>query len=540
MAYQHDGQAAALPPALLFSGLEYRLYDCHKGEEQGKGRAFVWLAAYTLLAVTQGQGTITINGVSHPAAYGKCFLLAPNTAIGVESEAFQPIRLYELSFEIGAQDEELLADGGEMVFEPFALLEDMLLSLRGKPPRGKLEALQRHIQFQQLMLEVLKRQHKEEDEPDARGAVERTISFMQHSYKEEISIGRLAQEVNMSRWQYGEKFKALTGSTPTAYLTALRIERAKQLLLSQTARVREIAGRVGFGDEYYFSRRFKQTTGLTPTQYMQEFGRAPRIFSIQYIGELLALGIRPIAVNSAMFPVFEEEALRGVHGIEEPIDAEQIMRLNPDLILYPSFIKAALIDQLVKIAPMAHVSWNDDVYGRLRAMGELLGRQQEAEEWIAGYLQKAALARERIGCCIRPGETASAFVYVDQTLYMYGTHHFGHTLYEGIGFELPGRLKALTERNKQLKWMPIRLEELPVYAGDRVFFSLAPSGVDEQQGRAILNHPIWNSLPAVRSGCAYIVDPIWGNYNPITLDKHLEEVVRLLEETRKYSPAAGS
>ncbi|SFE39337.1 AraC-type DNA-binding protein [Paenibacillus algorifonticola] len=494
MAYQHDGQAAAFPPALMFSGLEYRLYDCRENEEQGRGRAFVWLTAYTLLAVTQGQGTITINGVSHLATYGKCFLLAPNTAIGVESEAFQPIRLYQLSFEIGAQDEELLADGGEMVFEPFTLLEDRLLSLRDEPSGGKLEALQRHIRFQQLMLEVLKRQHKEEDELDARRAVERTISFMQHSYKEEISIGRLAQEVNMSRWQYGEKFKALTGSTPTAYLTALRIERAKQLLMSQTSRIRDIAGRVGFGDEYYFSRRFKQMTGLTPTQYMQEFGRAPRIFSIQYIGELLALGIRPIAVNSAMFPVFEEEALRGVHGIEEPVDAEQIMRLSPDLILYPSFTPASLVDQLVKIAPMAHVSWHDDVYGRMRTMGELLGRPKEAEEWIAGYMEKAVLARERLGNCIRPGETASAFVYVDQTLYMYATHHFGHTLYQGGGFELPKRLKALTERNKQLKWMPIRLEELPDYAGDRVFFSLAHTGVDEQEGRAILNHPIWQIL----------------------------------------------
>lgn len=242
----------------------------------------------------------------------------------------------------------------------------------------------------------------------------------------------------MSRWQYGEKFKALTGSTPTAYLAALRIERAKQLLMSQTSRIRDIAGRVGFGDEYYFSRRFKQMTGLTPTQYMQEFGRAPRIFSIQYIGELL----------------------RGVHSIEEPVEAEQIMRLNPDLILYLSFTKAALVDQLVKIAPMAHVSWQDDVYGRLRTMGELLGN------------------------CIRPGETASAFVYVDQTLYMYGTHHFGHTLYQGVGFEQPERLQALTERNKQLKWMPIQLEELPVYAGDGCFFLLPiPGSMNSKEGR---------------------------------------------------------
>ncbi|WP_338552113.1 AraC family transcriptional regulator [Paenibacillus sp. KS-LC4] len=105
--------------------------------------------------------------------------------------------------------------------------------------------------------------------------------------------------------------------------------------------VRESAGRVGFGDSYYFSWRFKQKTGLTPAQYMQESGRAPRIFSIQNIGELLVLGNRPIAVNSEMFPVFEEELLRGVHRIEEPVDAEQIMRRSPDLILYPSFTRVA-------------------------------------------------------------------------------------------------------------------------------------------------------------------------------------------------------
>ena len=56
------------------------------------------------------------------------------------------------------------------------------------------------------------------------------------------------------------------GQTPSEYLMALRISRAKDLLLyDEAARIAEIAAKCGYKDSYYFTRVFKKHTGLSPS-----------------------------------------------------------------------------------------------------------------------------------------------------------------------------------------------------------------------------------------------------------------------------------
>jgi iron complex transport system substrate-binding protein len=44
----------------------------------------------------------------------------------------------------------------------------------------------------------------------------------------------------------------------------------------------------------------------------------------------------------------------------------------------------------------------------------------------------------------------------------------------------------------------------------------------------LLEHPVWQSLSAVREGKSYIFKDRWANYNPVTLERHLDEVVERL------------
>ncbi|MED1783275.1 helix-turn-helix domain-containing protein [Brevibacillus fortis] len=331
----------------------------------------------------------------------------------------------------------------------------------------------------------------------------------------------------MSRWQYGSLFKSLTGQTPARYLNALRIEQAKKLLASSSTRVNDIAARVGFHDEYYFSRRFKQTTGMSPTQFAQRCERAPRIFSIQYLGELLSLGIRPIGTNRSMLGALPE-ACADVSPVDEPLDIGQVSKLEPDLILYPSYLPADLAGQLSRVAMAVEIDWEVDVYTRLQEIGNLLGRAKEADEWIVRYKEKADKAKERLNNTVREGETASAFIVHMGGLFVYAGHHFGHTLYQGLGFEPPPGIRGLMDRNRNAKWQEIRLEDITQYAGDRIFLALPERGEDAEKGREVLHHPLWRSLPAVQEDKSYVVQDRWANYNPVTLDKHLDDTLRRL------------
>ena len=64
-----------------------------------------------------------------------------------------------------------------------------------------------------------------------------------------------------------EVFKAYTGMTPYQYCIHAKINRAKEILSSGESSVKEIAWRVGFDDQYYFSRLFKKKTGSSPSQW---------------------------------------------------------------------------------------------------------------------------------------------------------------------------------------------------------------------------------------------------------------------------------
>jgi AraC-like DNA-binding protein len=84
---------------------------------------------------------------------------------------------------------------------------------------------------------------------------------------ERVRIADLAAEVGVSPFTFFRQFKHDAGTTPLAYISELRLERAKRLLLSSKLPVEVIAQRVGFDDAAYFSRFFRRNTGRPPTSF---------------------------------------------------------------------------------------------------------------------------------------------------------------------------------------------------------------------------------------------------------------------------------
>ena len=84
---------------------------------------------------------------------------------------------------------------------------------------------------------------------------------------EELSLNRVAQEVNISANYLSAVFSQEMGITFTEYVTGKRMERAKELLRSTDKRSGEVAALVGYKDPHYFSFLFKKTQGCTPRDY---------------------------------------------------------------------------------------------------------------------------------------------------------------------------------------------------------------------------------------------------------------------------------
>lgn len=95
-----------------------------------------------------------------------------------------------------------------------------------------------------------------------------TLRYIAGHYGErELSVGMLAEALEISEGHLSHLFKRETGVTVMGYLTAYRIQRAAELLLDSHNRVYEIAERVGYRDIAYFSNSFKRLVGKTPSEW---------------------------------------------------------------------------------------------------------------------------------------------------------------------------------------------------------------------------------------------------------------------------------
>ena len=99
-------------------------------------------------------------------------------------------------------------------------------------------------------------------------------AFIEQHHAEDLSLGEVAKAANTSTFYFCKMFKKATGINFTSYLSRLRVEKAKNLLLNPNLRVSEIAFEVGFQSLTHFNRVFKKIAGQSPTEYRQKLPSA--------------------------------------------------------------------------------------------------------------------------------------------------------------------------------------------------------------------------------------------------------------------------
>jgi AraC-like DNA-binding protein/ligand-binding sensor protein len=98
--------------------------------------------------------------------------------------------------------------------------------------------------------------------------------FIQEHHGGELSLADVAQAVNTSTFYFCKRFKQTTGLTFTEYLSRIRTEKAKSLLLNPNVRISEAAYAAGFQSLTHFHRVFKKVTGSSPTRYRERLPKA--------------------------------------------------------------------------------------------------------------------------------------------------------------------------------------------------------------------------------------------------------------------------
>ena len=100
----------------------------------------------------------------------------------------------------------------------------------------------------------------------------KALSYLEENLGAGLRVSDLAREHGTTPHAFSMAFERHVGLSPKAYLNRRLNQEACDLLLNTGWRLKEIAGRLGFGDAFHFSRFFSKMNGVSPAGYRRLFG----------------------------------------------------------------------------------------------------------------------------------------------------------------------------------------------------------------------------------------------------------------------------
>ncbi|MDR1209395.1 MAG: helix-turn-helix domain-containing protein [Clostridiales bacterium] len=107
-----------------------------------------------------------------------------------------------------------------------------------------------------------------------RQIIARVQDYIASNLNKRLSLNEVAAVFNFSPNYLSQLFAKYTGKGYVEYITNIRVETAKQMLLSGNGKIYEIAEKLGFENAFYFSKVFKKVVGVSPRKYIQSLAIA--------------------------------------------------------------------------------------------------------------------------------------------------------------------------------------------------------------------------------------------------------------------------
>lgn len=361
-------------------------------------------------------------------------------------------------------------------------------------------------------------------------ALQRSKAYMDHRYGEDIALERLAAIAELSPKYYADLFKKTYGLSAFDYLTQVRMNQAKRLMLQTELRLRDIAHEVGYDDEFYFSRKFKKTFGMPPSAYLKKHSRKVAVYgNIALTGFLLPLDIVPYAAplhpkwtgyycdRFGIDIAVHLDAYR--NNAYKQTNLDKLAQAKPDLIVVNPGLEAWEMAELEKIAPLLVMP--DDREGwrrKLLWLADRLEARKEARQWMANFDRKVREKRERVQRSFGRGRVLVVKLLKDQ-LYAHNCFGFDSLLYKELELR-----RAFPDEAMQYN-CPIAPEELNRIEAERVLLLVCKETETLAHWKELQHSIGWMSLRPVRDNRLRLVssEP-WREYSAIALERMLDEV----------------
>ena len=227
------------------------------------------LEIFTMEYVISGQGHIEVNGKTYTVEAGDSYMLPYNQSLRYYSDKDNPWRKiwFNAHGSFLTETAHIFGLDNKIVFSGINTLgyfEKILKICENKDLSAERRNLHCAPIFTELIVFISNSINKNHNFSDEAMKLKQYID----SHTEEIiSIKTLSKLIFRSESQTIRIFKKNFNNTPYDYLLDCKMKTAKTLILNTNLSIKEIAYRLGFSDEHYFSGIFRKKTGLSPTEY---------------------------------------------------------------------------------------------------------------------------------------------------------------------------------------------------------------------------------------------------------------------------------
>jgi len=231
------------------------------------------LPEFQIIYITEGEGIFSCGDTTYRASPGSILLVLP----GIK-HMYRPLletgwHEHWVGFK-GTYFSRLLEEGrfspDHVFFETglhnsiLSFFNQIFDEVRNQRPLYQLKTCALILS---LVAEVLTRERRKEQPNYYEKIVAKAKYLMESNVYSAINLSHISEQLGVSTSRLNEIFKTYTSMTPYQYFIQIKIHKAESLLEQGDIPVKEAAFKMGFEDQYYFSRLFKNKTGFSPSDW---------------------------------------------------------------------------------------------------------------------------------------------------------------------------------------------------------------------------------------------------------------------------------
>lgn len=241
-------------------------YAKHHYRERKEG-----IEEYIFFFCTEGKGHIFVKGKEYVLHENEAFCIPRYCSHYYYGDEIEPWSILWVHFK-GTDTEyfplsecRIISFGSKNAANRMHFLFDLLFRvLQGNYTLGNFIYIS---QVLSLILAETYNREKKESVQEQNSHVTRVIRYMYKHLKEKLTLEDIAREVELSKSYINAIFQKYTQHSPMDFFINIKIKEACMLLRTTDLYICEVAQKIGYSDQYYFSRIFKKVVGISPKEY---------------------------------------------------------------------------------------------------------------------------------------------------------------------------------------------------------------------------------------------------------------------------------